>query len=707
MTARLARWARVGVDGLGVRCSVPSLCALSLACLLCVARVVCADWVPFRELPNAAKVEMARQQWAGVQGAAPDEVRWTEDTAFVKRDGAWSAVDRVTGKRESIKDDGVPDAAVRGGRSAAHGAAAAARGRQRNSEPSPDGEKVALHEGGHVFITRGAQRDRITPDAPTGVKFGVASWVYGEELDQTTAMWWHPKSSALAYYSFDESKVPEFLLSTELTALRPSLDRERYPKPGEPNPIAGLSIFNLVTGRTTQVDVGTADQYVYGVQWTPDGEQLLFHRLNRLQNKLELCLADPSTGAVRVVLVEEQRCYQKHLPELRFLSERPRTFLWESERTGFSQYELRTLDGGDPIVLTKGQFAFTDVRWIDEASGVLWCLAASGPIAINPHLWWVALDGSGGHEVTTSDMHWSGFSIAPDGAQVIAIEQAIDVAPRTVLLGRDGTRVSVIAERRADPLTDKGWPRPELLQLKAADGVTTLYGTLHKPKGFKEGTPLPLVVQVYGGPFFRTVENTYDPVEELCEFGILVAKIDNRGTPGRGKAFEDATYLQLGVADLDDQAAAVKQLVERGLVDPKRVAITGFSYGGTMSALALLRYPDVFSTAVAGGAVTDWRNYDTIYTERYLQTPELNPKGYDESSCVRLAGRLRGKLLLVQGMVDDNVHPSNAWQFAHALQSKGRPFDMMFFPTSGHGIWSPSYESITWTHLLRGLGLME
>jgi dipeptidyl-peptidase-4 len=670
-----------------------------VALLACVTASAAADWIPFDRLPNADKVQKARQQWSNPRGATPEEIRWTATTAYMLRDGAWSAIDRATGTRETIRATDVPEAAVRGGRSAASDGPGVARGRQRTSEPSPDGERVAIHEGGHVFITRGEKRDRITPDAAPGVKFGVASWVYGEELDQKSAMWWHPQSSSLAYYSFDESKVPEYLLNTELTKQRPALDRERYPKPGDPNPVAGLSIYSIVTGRTTQVKVGDADQYVYGVQWTPDGKELLFHRLNRLQNRLELCLADPATGEVRVVLVEEQRCYQNHLPKLRFLAKQPRGFLWESERTGFAHFELRSLDGGEPIVLTKGGFAMREIHWIDEDAGTLWCIGYSGPVAINPHLWRVALDGSGGNEVTTSDMHWSAFSVAPDGGHVIAVEQSIDRAPRTVLLAKDGTQVAVVAERKGDAIEDKGWPRPELLQLKAADGSTTLYGTLHKPKDWKEGTRLPAVVQVYGGPFFRTVENTYDPVEPLCEFGVLVVKVDNRGTPGRGKAFEDATYMNLGIADMDDQTAAIRQLVARGLVDPARVGITGFSYGGTMSALALLRYPDDFAVAVAGGAVTDWSNYDSIYTERYMRTPAENPKGYEQSSCVRLAGNLKGRLLIV------HVHPSNAWQLADALQSKGKPFDMMLFPNSGHGIWSPSYESVTWSHLLRGLGL--
>jgi dipeptidyl-peptidase-4 len=413
---------------------------VAAALVASLAASAAADWIPFDRLPNADKVQKARQQWGTPRGATPEEIRWTPTTAYMLRDGAWSAIDRATGTRETIRETDVPEAAARGGRSAAADGPGVARGRQRTSEPSPDGERVAIHEGGHVFITRGNQRDRITPDAAPGVKFGVASWVYGEELDQKSAMWWHPQSSALAYYSFDESKVPEYLLNTELTKQRPGLDRERYPKPGDPNPIAGLAIFSIVTGRTTQVQVGDADQYVYGVQWTPDGKELLFHRLNRLQNRLELCLADPASGAVRVVLVEEQRCYQNHLPKLRFLARQPRRFIWESERTGFAHFELRSLDGGEPVVLTKGDFAMREIHWIDEESGTLWCIGYSGPVAINPHLWRVALDGSGGNEVTTSDMHWSSFSVAPDGGHAIAVEQSIDTAPRTVLVAKDGTR---------------------------------------------------------------------------------------------------------------------------------------------------------------------------------------------------------------------------------------------------------------------------
>ena len=185
----------------------------------------------------------------------------------------------------------------------------------------------------------------------------------------------------------------------------------------------------------------------------------------------------------------------------------------------------------------------------------------------------------------------------------------------------------------------------------------------------------------------------------------MVARIDNRGTHGRGKAFETATYLKLGQIDIDDQAAVVTQLCEeREYLDPKRVGIAGFSYGGSMAAWALLRHPDVFAAGFSGAPVTDWRNYDTIYTERYMRLPEENPEGYEASSAVKQAGNLRGRLLLVHGMVDDNVHPANAWQLASALQALDRPFEMMFFPDSAHGIGSPSMQRIRWSFLQEALG---
>ena len=244
----------------------------------------------------------------------------------------------------------------------------------------------------------------------------------------------------------------------------------------------------------------------------------------------------------------------------------------------------------------------------------------------------------------------------------------------------------------------------ELFSFETVDGTETCYGRIHYPSNFDPSEKWPILVNVYGGPESRAIRNTYAVSDPMTEFGFVIVQIDNRGTEGRGKAFEGATYLKLGQVDLDDQAQGVNTLLERHeYLDEERVGITGHSYGGYMSALALLRHPNVFHVAVSGAPVTDWRNYDTIYTERYMRTPEENPEGYRKGSCVDLAENLEGDLLLLHGMVDDNVHPSNAWQLVNEWQMKNIPFEMQFFPTSAHGIWAPASRSAKWSFLVEHL----
>ena len=242
------------------------------------------------------------------------------------------------------------------------------------------------------------------------------------------------------------------------------------------------------------------------------------------------------------------------------------------------------------------------------------------------------------------------------------------------------------------------------MRCTAADGETPLWGLLFFPPGFDEAGHYPLVVDVYGGPHSQAITGRFDPGPAERGFGVLIAKVDNRGTQGRGKAFESATYLKLGGPDVDDQAAAVRSLAKRAYVDARRVGICGHSYGGTMAASCVLRHPEVFHAGVAGAPVTDWRNYDSIYTERWMRTPAENPEGYDASCLPCRAKDLSAELLLLHGLVDDNVHPSNTLQMAKALQDADVPFEMLIFPASDHGIGSPMYRSAKWSFLLERLG---
>jgi dipeptidyl-peptidase-4 len=259
-----------------------------------------------------------------------------------------------------------------------------------------------------------------------------------------------------------------------------------------------------------------------------------------------------------------------------------------------------------------------------------------------------------------------------------------------------GKELAVLASGRATVDTTP----PEIFTCKAADGVTDLFGVLFKPSDFRESAKYPLIIDVYGGPHSQRVSNRFSQGDADCDYGVLIAVIDNRGTPNRGKAFEAAAYLKLGDVDIADQVAAVKHLCARPYVDASRVGIFGHSYGGYMAALGILKFPDVYHAAVARAAVTDWRQYDTIYTERYMRTPQENKSGYDAGSCITYAAQLKGKLLIMHGMLDDNVHPNNAWALIHALDEADKPYESRFFPTAQHGFGG---ENTQWEFLFRNL----
>jgi dipeptidyl-peptidase-4 len=548
-----------------------------------------------------------------------------------------------------------------------------------------------------------------SPEEP-GIVYGTADWVYGEELDQDDAMWWSPDGRWLAFYVFDVSRVPTYELPIGWDRLRTRAAPRRYPKAGDPNPIAGILALDRMTGRLAAIDVGEdPEQYVYGVRFAPGNAGLLFHRTNRRQDRLQIVLADPATGRARVVVEEAQPTFQENRPLMRFLADGDR-FVWGSERSGFRNLELRRLSDPSFVVpLTRHAFPVDEVVRVDEEASTLWYTAFSADRPMLAQLHRVGLDGLGEMRVTPTDRHWSRFDFSPDGKRLIARGETPVDPPRTVLFSlEDSPRpIATLAESPAEDLRNAGVPPSELFTCTAADGATPLWGILHFPPNFDPSRRYPLVMDVYGGPHSQAVLGRFDPGPAERAFGVIVAKVDNRGTKGRGKAFESATYMKLGGPDADDQAAAVRALSERPYVDRHRVGIHGHSYGGTMAATCALRFPELFHVAVAGAPVTDWRNYDTIYTERWMRTPAENPEGYAAADLSARARDLQASLLLLHGMVDDNVHPSNTFQLAKALQDADVPFEMQIFPSADHGIGSPAYRSAKWSFLVQGLGPLE
>lgn len=675
----------------------------ALAAVLCASHAALAQWAPFDSLPGADRVRSSERP-RGNAGRV-SEVRWDADgsRAWFQYGGKWKSVSTKDGSVAEGEPPAAPEKAKE------YRAPRGGRAQQATRVPSPDGKWTAVHADANVRLEPAAGGDPVAVTTEGAGKhwYGSADWVYGEELDQVTAMWWSPDSSMLAYYDFDESPVKDFVLLSGLATTRTKAVVSGYPKPGDRNPVARLEVYDLASRSRTKVDVGPdGEQYVYGVEWSPKGDALLWFRANRRQDRVELMATDPRTGASRVVLAETQPTWQKNSPTLRFLSD-GRRFLWESESNGFANWELWDLQGGRVARLTDDPWPAESIVQVDEANGWLYYTARSGSVGICSQLHRARLDGSRRERLTKDELHHSGFSISPSGTHFVAVGEFVDVPPSAALHAMDGSVVAALTKPVADPYGKEGIPAPEFLTLTADDGSTKLYGILYRPRGFDPSRSYPLVVETYGGPLFATVSPRFGSSESNADFGVLVAKLDNRGTPGRGKAFEGATYLKLGGPDVDDQATLVRELAKRPYVDGSRVAVTGHSYGGYMALMCVLRYPDLFQVAVAGAPPTDWRQYDTIYTERVMRMPSENEAGYDAGSAVKLAGGLKGRVLLLHGMVDDNVHPNNTFAIAQAWQQSSTPFEMMLFPNSDHGIRSPAYEATKWSFILRNFGMWE
>ena len=659
------------------------------------------QWAPLDQLPGSEQVKSIKAPGAGAGRVS--EVRWDMDgrKAWFQYAGGWKWVSLDGG---AVQEGGEPPAAKpaeKGYRPARGG-----RAKQATEVTSPDGAWTAVFKDCNVVLKlKEGEPVAVTTEGAGKRWFGSADWVYGEELDQNTAMWWSPDSRRIAYYDFDESPVKDYYLLAGLSGLRTRPVSGGYPKPGEPNPVARLEIHDLAAKTRTKVDVGpSTDQYVYGVRWSPKGDALLWFRAPRRQDMVELMVTDPATGSSRALITEKQPSWQENAPAIRFLED-GRRFLWESESNGFSNWELWDLEKGRLARLTDDPWVAESIVDVDEAAGWVYYSARSSPTAICSQLHRVKLDGSKRERLTTGDLHHSSFHVAPDHSCFVSTCEFVDVPPSASLRAMDGRELAALTKPVPEAFAKQGLVPPEFIRCTAADGKAELYGILWKPPGFDPAKRYPLVIDAYGGPLIATVSPRFAGVDPDVGRGVLVARVDNRGTPGRGKAFESATYMALGGPDVDDQAAFVQELAKRPYVDADRVAICGHSYGGYMSLMAAIRHPDVFPVAVAGAPPTDWRQYDTIYTERVMRTPQENEAGYDAGSAVKLAEKLKGRVLLLHGMMDDNVHVANTFALADAWQSRNVPFEMQLFPTADHGIGSPAYESAKWSFILRNFGM--
>ncbi len=480
------------------------------------------------------------------------------------------------------------------------------RGRQAQCSPAPDASMIAFHRDRNFYVARadGSDEVAVTTDgsAEGRIKYGIGSWVYGEELRQTSAIWWSPDASKVAFYRFDESQVQDFYLAMSQTEIQSGLDVEAYPKAGAPNPIADVFVYDLASRQMTKMDVrhgqpftdGVVGHYVYNIRWSPDGSELLMNRTNRRQQMMEFTACAPSTGACRLVIREEWPTgWATNSPGMRYLADNFR-FIWESERSGWQNYYLYDLSGRliNPIT-THRTFEAASIVRVDESAGVMFYMARSGDNHMKLQLHRVGLDGQGDVRLTDPAFHHS-VDFSPDGKYFTDVYQTHDQPPATRLVETaSGTVVTTLAESDLARFDALGLRKVEQFTYTAADGVTTLYGTIAFPSDFDPARTYPVLMPVYGGPASGSnvpTENFTQP-NPLTEYGFLVVNLSSRAAPGMGKRMLDAIYMKLGTTEMADMAEGIKSLWSRSYFDKDRVGIYGTSYGGYTSALSISEVP--------------------------------------------------------------------------------------------------------------------
>ena len=554
---------------------------------------------------------------------------------------------------------------------------------------SPDATRVAFRRGHDLYNLEIASKKvtRLTDDGSSTLLNGEADWVYPEELDLSTAYWWSPDSKQIAYMQFDVGR--EMLYpQVALTGTRAMMEPERFPQAGTPNADVHVGIVPAAGGPTRWMDLGDArGALIARVYWTPDSSKVAVERFNRVQNQLDLLFADVTTGASRTIIHELDRYWINVNDLFHFLSDG--RFLWGSERDGFQHLYLYGPDGKLSKKLTEGNWEVNSVAGVDESKQLVYFTSTEAS-PLERQLYSIKLNGKDRVRVTQGAGTHS-VSMSPTTDYYMDNFSSLTQPPSRTLHTNNGAEWTVY--RAADHrLTDEYELLPtEIVNVKASDG-TPLYARLIKPANFHAGEKYPAIVMVYGGPGVQSIHNawsgaTWDQV--LAHRGFVIWQLDNRGSNGRGHAFEAPIFRRMGKTELEDQLEGVKYLVGQGFVDSARIGLYGWSYGGYMTLYSMLNAPDTFKAGIAGAPVTNWTNYDTIYTERYLGLPSENADGYKASSAAEYADKLKGKLLIVHNIEDDNVLFQNTLQMSDALERAGKLFDMVIYPQKSHGVGGP------------------
>ena len=556
---------------------------------------------------------------------------------------------------------------------------------------SPSGDKVAYVFENNLYI-KDLQMETVTQITTDGKKNhiinGASDWVYEEEFTLVRSFEWAPDGKTIAYYKFNEGHVKEFSMDLFKGGLYPTQEVFKYPKAGEANSITVVYFYDLESKRSIPILTDENYEYIPRIKWTNNPKVLALYGMNRHQNKLDLILANTYNGSNKVLFTEEDKYYIDVHDDLTFLPND--YFIWTSEKDGFNHIYLKGLDGSEEQ-LTKGSWEVTSFHGVDNDKMQLF-YSSTEDGSINRSVY--RLDILSKKKTKLSTKIGTNSATFSTGMKYFMNSYSSSNTPPIFTLHRSNGEQIKVLEDNAEFITeiDKYSITNKIFFTITTSNNIELNAWIIKPANFDKSKKYPLFMFLYGGPGSQQTTNSwgrnnYFWYQYLAQQGYIVACVDNRGTGGKGVEFKKITYKELGKYETIDQIEAAKYFGSLDYIDADRIGIQGWSYGGYMSSLAITKGSDVFKLAIAVAPVTNWRYYDNIYTERYMQTPEENANGYDENSPINHVEKLKGKYLLIHGSADDNVHVQNTYEMVSALVKADKQFELFIYPDKNHGIY--------------------
>ncbi|MBR5254653.1 MAG: DPP IV N-terminal domain-containing protein [Bacteroidales bacterium] len=562
----------------------------------------------------------------------------------------------------------------------------------RLAELSPNSQKVAYVSNNNIFIfdIASMQTKQITTDGEFNyIINGTTDWVYEEEFAITKGFFWSNDSEKIAYYKFDESKVKQFSM-TIYGDLYPEEYVYKYPKAGEDNSVVEIFVYDLKNDKTNHIDMGmNKDIYLPRLQWTPNDE-VFIHKLNRHQNQYELFIASTNDYKPKKIYEERNQYYIEQVEDVVFLNDK-KHFILKSERNGYMNlYKIGIYDRQiDPI--TQEKYDIDQVCYINPKTEEIFYTAAQSE-AYNREL--LVVDKKKKIKKLSGETGTYSADFSANGEYYISTFSNTDTPVQYTINNNKGKVLIVLEDNKEqkEVLAQYGAERKEFGKFKTSQGHELNYWMI-KPSNMEAGKEYPLLMYVYGGPGSQEVLNSQSRFSDymwfrmLAQKGYVVACVDGRGTGMRGEEFKKCTYMELGKYETEDQIEAAKYFGSLDYIDKERIGIFGWSYGGYMSTLCITKGADYFKTAIAVAPVTTWRYYDNVYTERFMRTPQENPKGYDDNSPINHVEKLKGNYLLVHGTADDNVHFQNSMDLVTALIKANKQFEQFAYPNKNHSIY--------------------